>query len=55
MVKGFVEFLGTQLSAKTVLWDPCKKIAVQNPQFKSILEKNGPAMTVVAGLAMRSI
>ncbi len=55
LVKGFIEFIGMQLPAKPVLWNPFDKITIQSEQYKNVLEKNGPAMAVAAGLAMRSI
>jgi type IV pilus assembly protein PilM len=55
-VKGFVELLDSRLPAKTVLWNPFDKIRCDADQnCRDILQKNGPAMAVAAGLAMRSI
>ena len=56
LVKGFVELLDNQLPAKAVLWNPFDKIRCDAGQnYRDILQKNGPAMAVAAGLAMRSI
>jgi len=55
LVKGFAEFLGSQLPAKVILWNPFDRIACPVVQYKDIVEKSGPAFAVVAGLAMRSI
>jgi len=61
LAKGFVELLNSRLSAEAVLWNPFDKIRCDagcNPRGiiqKNILQKNGPAMAVAAGLAMRSI
>ncbi len=56
LVKGFVELLDNQLPTTAVLWNPFDKIRCDAGwQCEDILQKNGPAMTVAAGLAMRSI
>ncbi len=55
LVKGFVDFLGSQLPAKAVLWNPFDEIACPVVQYRDIVEKYGPAFAVAAGLAMRSI
>jgi len=56
MAEGFVELLDNQLTAAVVLWNPFDKIACGTEMCSSdILRKNGPAMAVAAGLAMRSI
>jgi Tfp pilus assembly PilM family ATPase len=55
-VKGFVELLDSRLPARTVLWNPFDKIPCDGDQnCRDVLKKNGPAMAVAAGLAMRSI
>jgi type IV pilus assembly protein PilM len=55
-VKGFVELLDRRLPARTVLWNPFDKASCDGDQnCRDILKKNGPAMVVAAGLAMRSI
>ena len=55
-VKGFVELLNSQLPTATVLWNPFDKISCNaGRRCRDILEKNGPAMVVATGLAMRSI
>ena len=54
--EGFVELLDRQLPAPTVLWNPFDKIRYDASQtYQNILQKNGPALAVAAGLAMRSI
>ncbi|MDD5328027.1 MAG: type IV pilus assembly protein PilM [Phycisphaerae bacterium] len=54
--KGFVELLDSRLPVQTVLWNPFDKIPCDGDQnCRDILAKNGPAMAVAAGLAMRSI
>ncbi len=54
--KGFVELLDSRLSVRTVLWNPFDKIPCEgNQNCRDILKKNGPAMVVATGLAMRSI
>jgi len=56
LATGFIEALGGQLSAKAVLWNPFEKMHCQaGEQCRQNLEKNGPAMAVAAGLAMRSL
>jgi type IV pilus assembly protein PilM len=64
MVKGFVELLSSQLPAKALLWNPFDKIrhdvgnVGRNHRAvlqRNILAKNGPAMAVACGLAMRSM
>jgi type IV pilus assembly protein PilM len=56
LAKGFIEALSGQLAAKTVLWNPFEKMHCQaNEQCRQNLQKNGPAMAVAAGLAMRSL
>jgi len=56
LVKGFVEILNNQLPATTVLWNPFDKTGCEGDRLcKDTLAKNGPAMAVAAGLAMRSI
>ena len=55
-VKGFVEMLNSRITAETVLWNPFEKIPCDvNPSCRETLQKNGPAMAVAAGLAMRLI
>ena len=54
LVKGFVELLDNRLPAVVVLWNPFDKISSDNgAHSQDILKKNGPAMVVAAGLAMR--
>ena len=56
MVRGLVELLDKQLPAKIVLWNPFEKIGCTAGQScKDTLKKDGPAMAIAAGLAMRSI
>jgi len=61
LTKGFVELLNSGLPMEAVLWNPFEKMrchVVGNHRgalLKKILRKNGPAMAVAAGLAMRSI
>ncbi len=55
-----VELLKDRLSIKIELWNPFEKMRCQSqiPRgvlLKNTVRKNGPAMTVAAGLAMRSI
>ena len=64
LVRGFVQLLDNQLPAAVVLWNPFEKIRCDAGQrcesarghlTADILQENGPAMAVAAGLAMRSI
>lgn len=56
LVEGFVELLDGQLTASAVLWNPFDKIPCHAEQHcRDMLQKNGPAMAVATGLAMRSI
>jgi type IV pilus assembly protein PilM len=61
LVKGFVGLLSNQLPVKALLWNPFDKIRCdvgRNHQAvlqRNVLAKNGPAMVVASGLAMRSI
>jgi Tfp pilus assembly PilM family ATPase len=56
-----VALLDSQLPVEVKLWNPFEKMRCQVGRnhrgvlVKSILRKNGPAMAVAAGLAMRSI
>jgi len=55
-VKGLVELLDRQLPSKIVLWNPFEKLGCEaGRSCEEILQKDGPAMAVAAGLAMRSI
>ena len=56
----FMEFLNEHLPIRFELWNPfdkmkCHSRVLQSVLLKNILRKNGPAMVVAAGLAMRSI
>jgi type IV pilus assembly protein PilM len=55
LVRGLAEFLGSQLPAKVILWNPFDEIACPVVQYRDIVEKAGPAFAVAAGLAMRSV
>jgi type IV pilus assembly protein PilM len=56
LVKGFVELLDSQLPASAVLLNPFDTMSCDSEQdCQDILQKNGPALAVAAGLAMRSI
>ncbi len=57
---GFMDFLNEHLPIKFELWNPfdkmrCHSRVLQSVLLKNILRKNGPAMVVAAGLAMRSL
>jgi type IV pilus assembly protein PilM len=55
-VKGFVELLDEQLSPKVVLWNPLDKMRCNAGQeCRDIIQKNGHALAVAAGFAMRSV
>lgn len=56
MVRGLIEMLGRQIPAKIVLWNPFDKFGCTAGQScEEMLKKNGPAMAIATGLAMRSI
>lgn len=61
LVDGFVELLNRQLHVEAVLWNPFEIMGCDVERGhrgvlqRNILEKNGPAMAVAAGLAMRSV
>jgi type IV pilus assembly protein PilM len=56
LTKGFPELLAARLPAKVVLWNPFEKMTCHaGKRTEDMLGKNGPAMVVAAGLAMRSI
>ena len=53
---GFAELLSGRLPAKVMLWNPFEKMSCRTgKRTEDMLKKNGPAMVVAAGLAMRSI
>jgi type IV pilus assembly protein PilM len=55
-VKGFVELLGEQLSPRVILWNPFENMRCNAGQkCHDVIQGNGPALAVAAGLAMRSI
>ncbi len=55
-VEGFVELLDSRLPAKASVWNPFDKIRCDAGRLcEDVLQKNGPAMAVAAGLAMREI
>jgi len=56
LVKGFVELFNSNFPAQVVLWNPFEKMRCEADRTcMDALQKNGPAMAVAAGLAMRSI
>lgn len=61
MYKEIINLLGNMLPVETKLWNPfeqCRcqwKKSTKGILLKNMLKKNGPAMVVAAGLAMRSI
>ena len=56
LARGFIELLSSQLAVEAILWNPFDKIRCDVGQrCKDIFAKEGPAMAVAAGLAMRSI
>ncbi|MHC4122336.1 MAG: type IV pilus assembly protein PilM [Planctomycetota bacterium] len=55
-ISGFVDMLNSNLAVNVVSWSPFDKIPCDvESSCKDIIEKNGPAMAVAAGLAMREI
>jgi type IV pilus assembly protein PilM len=56
LAKGFVELFNNNFPAQVVLWNPFEKMRCEADRTcMDVLQKNGPAMAVAAGLAMRSI
>jgi type IV pilus assembly protein PilM len=56
LAKGFVQMLTNKLTEKVVLLNPFDKIRCDaGKSCIDILQQNGPAMAIAAGLAMRSI
>ena len=51
--KGFAELLDEQLAVDVVPWNPFEKMGCNSATVQDTLRKNGPAMVVAAGLAMR--
>lgn len=56
LTTGFVELLNRHISAECVLWNPFDQMQC-NPgrRYKDVFARQGPALAVAAGLAMRSI
>lgn len=54
--RGFIELLAARLPIEVVLWDPVGAMLrdIDSPG-EAVLDKAGPALTVAAGLAMRTI
>jgi len=56
LVKNFVELLNEQLTAEAVLWNPLENVTCKTKYVsQEIIARNGPAMALAAGLAVRSI
>ena len=56
LVPGFVELLDERLPSSAELWNPFDSIRCETEsQCEDVITKNGPAMAIAAGLAMRSI
>ncbi len=61
LYQGIVKMLAKMLPVETVLWNPFEKMRLSKGRssksvlLKNVLKKNGPAMVVAAGLAMRNI
>jgi type IV pilus assembly protein PilM len=56
LVEGFIDLLNKRLSEKVVLWNPFEKMRCSaGTECQALLKEKGPAMTVAAGLAMRSL
>jgi len=56
MVRGFVDILNRNLPVKTILWNPFDTMKCSvGRQCLEVIQVNGPAMAVAAGLAMRSV
>ncbi|MHC4155332.1 MAG: pilus assembly protein PilM, partial [Planctomycetota bacterium] len=56
LLDGFVDWLGSRLTTKAVLWNPFEGMSCYGDQnCLYLLREKGPALAVAAGLAMRSI
>jgi type IV pilus assembly protein PilM len=56
MVKGFVDILNRLLPVRAILWNPFDSMKCSvGRQCLDVIQTNGPAMVVAAGLAMRSV
>lgn len=56
LAKGFVDLLNSRLGIETVLWNPFDQMRTKsNHHCEEICAKEGPAMAIAAGLAMRTI
>jgi type IV pilus assembly protein PilM len=56
MVRGFVDILNRHLPVRTILWNPFDTMKCSvGRQCLDVIQVNGPAMAVAAGLAMRSV
>jgi type IV pilus assembly protein PilM len=56
MVKGFVDILNNKLPVRAILWNPFDSMRCSvGRQCLDVIQANGPAMAVAAGLAMRSV
>ena len=55
LVNGMKELLSSQINCPVEMWNPFSKINSSNTEMRNMLNKNGSAFVVAAGLAMRSI
>ena len=56
MIKGFVDILNRKLPVRAILWNPFDSMRCSvGRQCLDVIQSNGPAMAVAAGLAMRSV
>ena len=56
MVRGFVDILNRQLPIRAILWNPFDTMRCSvGRQCLDVIQTNGPAMAVAAGLAMRTV
>ena len=61
LYQGIIKLIDKMLGVETVLWNPFEKIRLPKGKnskkvlLNKVLKKNGPALVVAAGLAMRSI
>jgi len=56
MVRGFVDILNRHLPIRAILWNPFDTMKCSvGRQCLDVIQVNGPAMAVAAGLAMRSV
>lgn len=56
LAEGFVDLLNSRLGIEAMVWNPFDQKRIKsNRRFEEICTKNGPAMAIATGLAMRTL